>query len=775
VPSDDETAPASPTGVTELGADGGPPDEVRLATPDRYQLVEVLGRGGMGVVWKARDVVLDRVVALKVLHDRFGASGHQQRLADEARAMARLNHPNVVVVYDVGARDGRTYLTMELIVGQTMSRWLDGARPWPEVVAAFRAAGEGVAAAHAAGIVHRDLKPSNILIGDDGRVRVADFGVADARDPAELAGDIVLADTASTSGTPAYMAPERFRGAAADARSDQFSFAASLYEALHGRRPFEAPTVAALIEALHGPAPAPVREVPAWLTRIVNRGLARDPADRFPSMAAMVGALSRRRRGWWIAGAAVVAAGAAAIAVAVSAGDPCGDPRRALAGVWDDGVQRRLAVATSPALAADLARHADAWAAARSEVCRAAHIYGELDATAQDRATACLDGRRRTLQAVVEELATTDPRIAAVAPLPAASDCVDRERLARTLGSGGDELALARAALAVGDPARAAELAGQVAHSAAMAGDGVVEVDALLVRGEALLPVRAGTAAEAMTAAVARAGGLGVPSLRLDAWVGLARAQVRLGQLETAASLIALAEAALATGVDHRREAGLAMVVGQLATAQMRHADAAAAARRARAAWSAELGAGAPAALPAGRLLIASLRALGRADEAVVEAEHQLAVAQPLGDDHLEVGRARILLGGALADRGDLARARPELERAVDIVRAAAGPSADLVAALTELGGVLARSGDRDGALARDTEALAMAGDLDLAIRDTARLVRDRALLTADRDPVRAEQLLRDALAEQIAALGPLHPEVAATKRALDEVLATIR
>jgi tRNA A-37 threonylcarbamoyl transferase component Bud32/tetratricopeptide (TPR) repeat protein len=771
VPSDDETVPASPTGVTELGTDGGPPAEVRLATPERYQLIEVLGRGGMGVVWKARDAVLDRVVALKVLHDRFGASGHQARLADEARAMARLSHPNVVVVYDVGARDGRTYLTMELVAGQTMSRWLDGARGWPEVVAAFRAAGEGVAAAHAAGIVHRDLKPSNILIGDDGRVRVADFGVADARDPAELAGDIVLADTASTSGTPAYMAPERFRGAAADARSDQFSFAASLYEALHGRRPFEAPTVAGLIEALHGPAPAPVREVPAWLTRVVNRGLARDPADRFPSMAAMVAALSRRRRGWWLAAAAVVATGAAvAVGVAVSAGDPCGDARRELAGVWDDRARGRLVAATSPALAADLARHADGWVAAHDEACRAAHVYGELDATALARATACLDGRRRTLAAVVERLAASDPRIAAAAPLPAASDCVDRERLARAVGTGGDDLALARAALVVGDPSRAAELAGQAVQAAQVAGDAVIEVEALLVRGEALLSSRIGAAGEAMTAAVARAGSIGVASLRLDAWIGLARAQVRLGQLETAASLLALAESALAGGVDHRRQAELAMVGGELATAQLRHADAAAAARRARAAWSAELGADAPAVLPAGRLLVRSLRAQGRSDEAVVEAEHQLAVAQPLGADHLEVGRALVLLGGGLADRGDLARARPELERAVAVVRAAAGPSPDLVAALTELGHVLARSGDRDGALARDTEALAMAGAVGLTARDTARLVRDLARLTAASDPRRAEAVLRQALAEQTAALGPLHPEVIATERALAEL-----
>src|SRR5688572_4537812 len=158
------------TAATQVGrAPRADADQVAAPRSSRYQLIERLGEGGMGVVWKAHDRALDRVVAFKVLHDRFLGSDHQARLAAEARAMARLSHPNVVAVYDVGEHEGRTFLVMELVTGQPLSHWLAAPRDWREVVAAFRAACAGVAAAHAAGIIHRDLKPSNILVGDDGR------------------------------------------------------------------------------------------------------------------------------------------------------------------------------------------------------------------------------------------------------------------------------------------------------------------------------------------------------------------------------------------------------------------------------------------------------------------------------------------------------------------------------------------------------------------------------------------------------------------------------
>jgi tetratricopeptide (TPR) repeat protein len=175
-----------------------------------------------------------------------------------------------------------------------------------------------------------------------------------------------------------------------------------------------------------------------------------------------------------------------------------------------------------------------------------------------------------------------------------------------------------------------------------------------------------------------------------------------------------------------------------------------------------------------GRLLVTSLLALGRADEALAIAEDDLALARRLGADHVEVARALQALGGARAARGDLAQARDELGHAVAGLRAVLGPSPEGAAALAALGDVLARAGDRDGAIARATEAVDMARAGGVAASDTARLVRSLALLVADRDPGRAEGLLRTALAEQLTALGPQHPEVAATRRALDDVLAAL-
>src|SRR5262245_15978197 len=169
---------------------------VELAA-ERYAILDVVGTGAMSVVYAAHDRVLDRKVAFKVLRDRD--PGRAERLQREARAMARLAHPNVVPVHDVGVRDGRMFLTSELVTGTTLAAWLAEPRPWPAVVDMFVQAGRGLAAAHAAGIAHRDFKPSNVLIGDDGRVRVADFGLArsaggSAKAPVETTADL----TAST-------------------------------------------------------------------------------------------------------------------------------------------------------------------------------------------------------------------------------------------------------------------------------------------------------------------------------------------------------------------------------------------------------------------------------------------------------------------------------------------------------------------------------------------------------------------------------------------------
>ncbi|MCW5809037.1 MAG: serine/threonine protein kinase, partial [Deltaproteobacteria bacterium] len=196
----------------------------------QYKVERVLGEGGMGVVYLARDLKLDREVAIKVGIERSAAA--IGRLAREAMALARLSHPNVVVIHQVGELGGRAFVAMEYVPGGTARTWCQG-KGRREVVALYIAAGEGLAAAHAAGLVHRDFKPDNVLVGADGRPRVADFGLARV----QLAAGVGAGMTGAL-GTPAYMAPEQFGDGEVDARADQFALCASLWEALFGERPF---------------------------------------------------------------------------------------------------------------------------------------------------------------------------------------------------------------------------------------------------------------------------------------------------------------------------------------------------------------------------------------------------------------------------------------------------------------------------------------------------------------------------------------------------------
>ncbi|MBA3547968.1 MAG: serine/threonine protein kinase, partial [Nannocystis sp.] len=248
----------------------------------RYALLRVLGEGGMGVVFAAYDEELDRKVAIKLLRTRAdGAAPERSWLLSEAKAMARLSHPNIVQVYDVGTCDGQLFLAMECVVGVTLLRWMRGGpKPWREVVPVLLQAGRGLQAAHEAGLVHRDFKPANVLVGGDGRVRVLDFGLAQLQGRGSGAPRAEHDDSHRTTivaGTPAYMAPELHRQAEPDQRSDQFAFCVALHEALFGKRPFTGNSSQELARAiLAGTITAPPADakVPAWLRRIVARGLA---------------------------------------------------------------------------------------------------------------------------------------------------------------------------------------------------------------------------------------------------------------------------------------------------------------------------------------------------------------------------------------------------------------------------------------------------------------------------------------------------------------------
>lgn len=310
----DGRAVRSDSAPSAAGATTPTPEYLASGTAvGRYVVLELIGTGAMGAVYRARDPELGRRVALKLVrperHQR-GSTNPQARLLREAQAIARVSHPNVIAIYDVGTCGNAVFLAMELVEGGTLRDWLRGARrSWREVLEMFRRAGAGLAAAHAAGLVHRDFKPDNVLVGADGRVRVTDFGLARAatdphRDtesddapPQSLAA--AMTETGAIVGTLAYMAPEQMAHGVADASSDLFSFCVAFYEALYGERPFAGGTATELYGAAsHGRIQLAARgaRVPAWLRRSVLRGLCADRCDRPAGVTALLADIDRRQR-----------------------------------------------------------------------------------------------------------------------------------------------------------------------------------------------------------------------------------------------------------------------------------------------------------------------------------------------------------------------------------------------------------------------------------------------------------------------------------------------
>jgi len=291
-----QTATATPSAAARL-----PPAPSRLG---KYQLEGELGAGGMGVVHAAFDPDLERRVAIKLLRDSNGDVS-RARLLREARAMARLAHPNVVTVYEVGTIDGRDFVAMELFEGQSLAEWLRTERPSQrEVLDTFIAAGRGLAAAHAENLVHRDFKPHNVLRGKRGRIAVTDFGLARPIDAKlaitrQVAGAMpvspMLTATGAVLGTPAYMSPEQWEGGDVGPTTDQFAFCVALWEALAGARPFPGQTGDELRAAIAKGPPDP-RHVPRRFRASLRRGLDPHPARRFASMDALLDALEKARR-----------------------------------------------------------------------------------------------------------------------------------------------------------------------------------------------------------------------------------------------------------------------------------------------------------------------------------------------------------------------------------------------------------------------------------------------------------------------------------------------
>ena len=394
-----------------------------------------LGEGGMGVVYLARDDRLDREVAIKLVGRRSDRA--TARLAREAQAMAQLSHPNVLVVHEVGEHAGSVYIAMEFVDGPTLRAWQEQrTRTWQALLEVYLQAARGLAAAHAAGLVHRDFKPDNVLVGRDGRVRVADFGLARAHHDTVSSADIssdtsssrprrpelaVLTRTDAVLGTPAYMAPEQHGRGSVTPAVDQFAFGVALHEALWGRRPFgDLPNWLASDADLV--TPTDLRGTPRWLRRLVRRMLAIDPRARLPAMDAVVATIERGlrrtgRRAWVVGGVAVVGL-TAAVGIGVgltSRPDPCGDAKVRAAQVWDGQLRERVEQAFAGdggsahegwlRVRGEVDAWFDGWVAARRASCEATRVHGSQSEALLDRSRACFDARIGSLQTTLEFLA----------------------------------------------------------------------------------------------------------------------------------------------------------------------------------------------------------------------------------------------------------------------------------------------------------------------------------------------------------------------------------
>jgi eukaryotic-like serine/threonine-protein kinase len=557
VPEDRRTLETGERRTVNLGGENatGPvsrtrPDEMPTlgrGTPlDRYVVLDPLGEGGMGMVYAAYDSVLDRKVALKLLPPDDLEAGTEQnsgraRLLREAQAMARLSHPNVVAVYDVYQHGAQVFMAMELVEGQTLLQWQrEKPRTWREILAAFLDAGRGLAAAHAAGLVHRDFKPTNVLVGKDGRVRVTDFGLAREHhappEPVSIEStpspdtspvkphsllELELTQRGAVMGTPAYMAPEQFRGATADARGDQFSFAVSLWEALYGERPFEGASASERREnVLAGriQPPPPYSKVPPWVNRALLRALNTAPDSRYPSLDALLAVLERdpaRVRRRWVAGVALCLLVIGSSVMAWTSwrqrlANLCTGSQQKLTGIWDVPRQSSIEkafVGTGLSYAPDtwgrvrtaLTAYTQAWAEMHQDTCAATRIRGEQSEPVMSLRMACLESRRQELAALTEVFTDADATvvekaISATSALRPLQGCADVEALMsevkppedaivrKSVNVARGQLARVKALTEAGKYKEALELATEVEARTATLGYNPIRAEALFMK-----------------------------------------------------------------------------------------------------------------------------------------------------------------------------------------------------------------------------------------------------------------------------------------------------
>lgn len=719
------------------------PRKTKPLVLSRYILIGQLGLGGTSMVYKAYDPELDRKVALKLLQPRkSGGERGRKRLHREAQAMARLTHPNVVTVHDVSMYEeldlglevafmGETleippsgvFIVMELVEGGDLRRWLNRrSRPWRVVLGVMIAAGRGLAAAHEVGIVHRDFKPGNVLIGDDGRVMVSDFGLARTATPSGTpspdgphpqpswddasTGDITR--EGAVLGTPPYMSPEQHAGDGSDPRSDQFGFGVTLYEALFGARPFSG-SMSEMLRAKQAGRlrPLPARtDVPARVVAVIERALRPDPKDRFSSMAELLEVLERAGRPrvspQLLAGVAIVAVGVTVpVALWSRAEDLCAAGTTHIERVW--GPKEQLAVRAtferSPAPYARVAAQrvqteldgwTQGWLVAYRDACEATHVRREQSQEALDLRVSCLGRQLRELEAMAELMADGDARVVenavvSVQSLPDVRTCDDVAALSSRIEPPATAEARTRVEASYGRlaEARALELGGRYEEAVALAGEVINEAQALgysplqaaanhrIAAAQGLMGDFRGAEEHLVTAVVAAERSRDEQTAA-DAWIDLVWV-VGVEELRAHEALrwIRFAEAALdRLGDDPLRRAALEHNRGGVLYRLERYDEALASYQRAYDVQHELLGEQHPLVAQTlnhiGNVLIMQ----GRYAEARIKCEQALAIRRDtLGARHPRVAAPLNNLAELLGREGKHAPALAHAERALEIVR----------------------------------------------------------------------------------------------------------
>jgi tetratricopeptide (TPR) repeat protein len=753
VPIVDPTSrPSASGGSSEADAETKPVIEAPSERPGRttaaiglslgrYVVLEEIGQGGMGRVLRAYDPRLQREVALKeVRHALLGSRG-ATRLVGEARAMAKLSHPNVVAIFDVEALDdGEVMLVMEYVAGCTLRDWLEQSdRSWTAIVARFIAAGRGLAAAHEAGLLHRDFKPTNVLIGDDGTVKVTDFGLAQGVDAstdsepgdADLGGTGTLTESGVVMGTPRYMAPEQHRGDQLTAAADQYAFCVALWEALEGQPPFVGKDLAR--RKREGPPAWSTAGIPRPVADAIRRGLAPDPSERWPSMTALLEALSydpARRRRRWLAAVSTVALGGVIAGSAAAWSDArakqCSGAAEQLASVW--GPQRRgeieaavVAVGVPYATtvwertAARLDAYADAWTAMHVETCEATTVRGEQSEAVMDLRMACLHRAKDELEAVAGVFASADAGVVqkaheVVGQVRPLERCADVEALqadveppdpadAEGVEAVRARLARVRAELAAGRYASAKEEVVAARQAANPIAYGPLQTEVALEEGLVFDALGEDEAAVRTFDEVLESAGrwgqrrlMAAASARLLYLVGHRQQRPEEG----------LRYATLARGLarDPAEEAAVSGALTSIYATQGKYEEAVAEARRALALNEEAFGPDHPTVATSRSHVGNVLGDLAKHAEAEVEHRKALAILEKaVGSEHPDIAMARDNLGTALYHLGRDDEAVAEHRKAAELEEKTLGPDHPRVAmSLNNIGNVLRARGDNEEA-----------------------------------------------------------------------------